>query len=303
MKCVSMGQFNPITGKPNKNTFPCGKCTACRINHKRKWASRIMLETLSNKEASWITLTYSDKNIPINGELVKEDLKNFLKNLRRKLSPIRVRYFACGEYGDKFGRPHFHIILWNYHPHVIVDPKDPRRWYDPLIEHTWKMGGTMIDDLMSSNRLDKRCAYIAAYVLKKYREESLHDQPEFAIMSKMPAIGSPAVKYIVDSLTRKTGSILLANIGTVPNEYRFQNKMWPIPLILRKKIAYQLDIPCLPINININSKNVLTLDGQSVKYFTYGPPPNIEEDTPQKAYNRGVQARARIRRENLNRKD
>ncbi len=303
MKCVSMGQFNPITGAVNKNTFPCGKCSACKINHRRKWTARILLESFAWRDASWITLTYDEKNLPENGELNPEHLTNFLKSLRKKLKQ-KIRYFAVGEYGDKFGRPHYHAIIWNYHPHIIVDRKDPRRWYDPIIESAWGKGGTLNEDLMASNNLPLRCAYIAAYVLKKYKNKgSLKDQQEFARMSRMPAVGSSAVPELAKTLTTKLGAILLGEIGTIPDQFRHKNKLWPIPKIIREKVGQEIGVPVFPISININSKDVLTLDQTKVKQWTYGPPPEIEEDTPAKAFARGEQARKRIARENLNREN
>ena len=37
-----------------------------------------------------------------------------MKKLRGRLSPKRVRYFHCGEYGEKFSRPHYHVCLFGF---------------------------------------------------------------------------------------------------------------------------------------------------------------------------------------------
>ena len=39
-----------------------------------------------------------------------------MKRLRKKKGANQnqpIRYYQCGEYGDKFGRPHYHAILFN----------------------------------------------------------------------------------------------------------------------------------------------------------------------------------------------
>ena len=35
-----------------------------------------------------------------------------MKRLRRKFG--KVRFYHCGEYGDKNGRPHYHASIFNY---------------------------------------------------------------------------------------------------------------------------------------------------------------------------------------------
>ena len=51
-------------------------------------------------------------------DVFKEELQLFLKRLRIRLTrrgvDHNIRYFACSEYGSKSGRPHYHMILWNY---------------------------------------------------------------------------------------------------------------------------------------------------------------------------------------------
>lgn len=101
----------------------CGRCIPCLI---RKESA---LEFLAKKElltkyrkgqgASFVTLTYDDGHIPYNQDklvtLRKSDVQKFLKNVRRQMeyhndkTPFKTIY--CGEYGDNFGRPHYHIVF------------------------------------------------------------------------------------------------------------------------------------------------------------------------------------------------
>lgn len=304
MRCSSLNGFDLESGK-KINQFPCGKCPSCRVNHRRKWTSRIILETLAADAAAWVTLSYDDEHLPDDGELVPDHLTKFINKFRRKQGDTEkpIRFFGVGEYGDSFGRPHYHVIIWNYSVRLQVDPKDPRRWFDHAIEAAWGKGGTYSEDLLRSNKLDKRISYAAGYTLKKMRnpyDKAERKQPEFARMSRMPAIGTPAVCKIADALTTRAGCEILAALGTVPNEFRYNNKMWPIPRILRDKIGCLLDIPVLPIPRQIEFTNGLSFDPETGT-MGYGPKAQPEEDTPAKAFARWEAMDRRLRREALSR--
>lgn len=91
----------------------------CRINYTQSWALRLLYELSSSDSASFVTLTYSDENLPKDMGLHKEDLQNFFKrlriNMKRKYHEFtpKLRYYACGEYGSKTKRCHYHAIIFN----------------------------------------------------------------------------------------------------------------------------------------------------------------------------------------------
>ena len=99
---------------PDGLLVPCGQCIACRISKRREWTIRMLHELEDHKESVFVTLTYSDNYLPENKSLKKEDLQKFMKRLRKSLEPTgrKIRYFACGEYGDQTERPHYHLILF-----------------------------------------------------------------------------------------------------------------------------------------------------------------------------------------------
>lgn len=138
---------------------PCGRCIACKIQHSREWAQRILHEVeTSPRGAIFTTLTYSDYV----GPLVFKDLTDFWKRLRKRLN-APIKYFACGEYGEKNGRPHFHAIVFNL-PVGSEWNNELQCFYSPdkVIETAWGHGlvfnGTVTYD---------SARYVAGYILKQ----------------------------------------------------------------------------------------------------------------------------------------
>jgi len=106
--------------------LPCGRCLQCRIARARVWATRCVHESAFHESNAFITLTYNDENLPADKSISKDELQRFFKRLRKNLdyfSGRKIKYFACGEYGqekDKFGipkeRPHYHAIIFGISP-------------------------------------------------------------------------------------------------------------------------------------------------------------------------------------------
>jgi len=86
--------------------------------------------------------------------------------------------FGCGEYGGKFGRPHYHLI-------VFSNSQIPREEYEKL----WVHGSIDVGTCTPAS-----IAYVCKYSVKKvlgnnavtYYRETL---PEFGIFPKRPAMG------------------------------------------------------------------------------------------------------------------
>lgn len=165
---------------------PCGKCTGCRLERARQWAIRCMHEKSLYSESSFLTLTYSDDNLPAFQSLQLEDYQTFFKRLRKKTGP-GLRFFGCGEYGETRGRPHYHAILFNYN---FPD----RRHYkttdsgvlfrSAILDRTWGHGLCSIGTVTFES-----CAYVAKYCVKKVNGDkaAAHYRgrlPEFSTQSK-----------------------------------------------------------------------------------------------------------------------
>lgn len=179
-------------------SIPCGQCIGCRLEKSRQWAIRCSLESQLYQNSYFLTLTYDDEHLPKTGSLVPEDLQKFLKKLRRFIeyhgSDKKIRFFACGEYGENFCRPHYHAIIYN------LDIPDLKRfstsfsgdtyYTSETINSIWKNGYVIIGQVTF-----KSCAYVARYVTKKITGEQADEhyngrEPEFVRMSRRPGIGS-----------------------------------------------------------------------------------------------------------------
>ena len=145
--------------KPNESVgsewleVPCGHCIACRIARTREWTIRLLHESEFWSDTSFLTLTYNDDFLPSDGSLVPRDLTLFFKRLRKDLSHDRrkIKYYACGEYGDTYGRPHYHAIVFG------ISPNDKK-----LVEENWPYGFVRIGTVTYDS-----CRYVAGYVQKK----------------------------------------------------------------------------------------------------------------------------------------
>ena len=93
---------------------PCGKCIGCMERYSKEWAIRSMHEAQTSYSSCFLTLTYDDENYPEDNSIRKEVLSYFMKDLRKKVNPIPIRFFGCGEYGSTGGRAHYHVIIFNY---------------------------------------------------------------------------------------------------------------------------------------------------------------------------------------------
>lgn len=168
--------------------LPCGKCEGCLIERSRQWASRCIKESQNYKENCFLTLTYDNDHLPANNSLIKRDLQLFIKRLRKQISPARVRYFGCGEYGSLGLRPHYHLILFGYDFTDLIFHIENNRSFteSKMLKSLWKYGFVSVGKVTFES-----CAYVARYVMKKLHPKILGDRtPEFICMSTRPGIAN-----------------------------------------------------------------------------------------------------------------
>nr|QJB20319.1 MAG: replication initiator protein [Microvirus sp.] len=187
--------------------FPCGQCRACRINRTREWATRIMHEVAYWDKTVFVTLTYSDNFLPADNGLWKRDVQLFLKRLRKDIAPDVIKYYAAGEYGDRFGRPHYHLIIFGL-----------SRGDHDLLEGAWSLGMVHTGNVsMTSAR------YVTSYVQKKYNgrkatEEYGDRQPPFQTCSQ--GIGLRWLQQNEHYVREKLGLTVEGKAQPLPRYYR-----------------------------------------------------------------------------------
>lgn len=196
MMCPYQRYVKNVSGKAF--LVPCGQCLACRINRTTEWTIRLLMElrTCENGEASFVTLTYNDANLPSDYSLHKEDFQKFMKRLRKDLAydGRTVRYFACGEYGlnprkklpTGFGRPHYHAIIFGLDPNDDCDRE--------LVKSNWTLCNRERFDRGKKSGIgtvtSDSIQYVTGYIRKKLLGESIRSYkdagiiPPFQVQSK-----------------------------------------------------------------------------------------------------------------------
>jgi hypothetical protein len=238
--------------------LPCGKCTGCRLEYSRQWALRCYHEAQLHEHNSFITLTYNNENIPGDLSIHKKELQDFIKRLRKNTG-VKLRYFACGEYGEK-GRPHYHAIIFGY------DFPDRRLWSktkggllfrSAILEKAWQHKGYC----SIGNVTFESAAYVARYVMKKRKGPDdqvdpktgktnkqyyeimdpdtgeLHTrEPEFCIMSRRPGIARDWLKKYKGDTDKDYVTLLNGKSFGLPKYYdKILEKEDPIGYLERKE--------------------------------------------------------------------
>lgn len=169
-------------------SVPCGTCLGCRLERAREWAVRCMHEASMFEENSFVTLTYDDAHLPPGGSLRPRDFVLFMKRLRH----VRpgVRFFQCGEYGDRGGRPHHHAVLFgcgwpDQEPYTVR--KGVQLYTSAELAQLWPHGFSSVGAVTFES-----AGYVARYTLKKIGREASAEKgrtAEYLTMSRRPGIG------------------------------------------------------------------------------------------------------------------
>lgn len=191
---MKFGYWSGLAGMDGYR-LPCGQCVHCRLERKDDWVCRIMHERQLHDTGWFITLTYDDKHLPcrVNGKasLVVKDAQDFMKRMRKD-SPYEVRYFLSGEYGEKRGRPHYHLLLFGYELPDLV-PAGERGGHkvfrSRVLSELWQMGDVVVGSVSPDS-----AAYVAGYCVDKVTGRGAaayygHRVPEYAVMSLRPGLG------------------------------------------------------------------------------------------------------------------
>lgn len=211
--------------------LPCGRCVGCRTAKAQEWAARCVHEARYHPESIFATLTYADDRLPEDGHLVPRHLTLFLKRLRqamrrRRKRPValrgqRLRFVACGEYGEQFGRPHYHAILFGvgFDDEQVVRRGEQPLFTSPTLETLWGFGHAVYGQVTAAS-----AAYVAGYTMKNIGEpgcdqDGVTRQPPFFRCSTRPGIGAFYVSSFPDDF--RGGALMSADSpGRIPRYYK-----------------------------------------------------------------------------------
>lgn len=229
---------------------PCGQCLGCRLARSAQWAVRCHHEASLYEANSFVTLTFSPEELMkrLNPwSLDKRDHQLFLKRLRNHLidpyskwfvsEDFKVRFFMCGEYGDKTLRPHYHFLLFGYDfPDKKFFKKAPDGsplYVSEFLNELWPYGHHMIGAVTF-----KSSAYVARYCMKKMTgklADSHYDGrlPEYACMSLKPGIGKAWFDRFKDEIFLEDRDCVIVNgvKHRIPRFYDSQFELLDLSLI------------------------------------------------------------------------
>lgn len=230
--------FNPLKALNSTNSIrvPCGKCQGCRLERSRQWAIRCTHESSLHDRNCFVTLTYADQHLPVDYSVHEFHFQLFMKRLRKHCEPNKIRFFACGEYGEKNLRPHYHALLFGFDPEdkVLYETTDrgDRVYLSKSLQALWGLGMVTIGALTYQS-----ASYTARYTMKKLdgkdrksddyylRQHPLHGficrvRPEFSLMSRRPGLGQGWFeKYGSETFTHD--SVIVQGREAQPPRYYF----------------------------------------------------------------------------------
>lgn len=175
---------------------PCRSCLECCELYSNVWAMRCCDEAKLYIQNCVMTLTYSKTD----EDLHREDFQKFIKRLRARIYPKKIRYFGCGEYGGMHNRPHAHLIIFGWCPDDLIFSykRNGVDYYkSKLVESIWcskeawsdvRQGGFV--DIAFYNY--KAGRYCAKYLQKL--DKRPHKVKPFTMMSLKPGIGAHSVQ-------------------------------------------------------------------------------------------------------------
>jgi len=216
LTCTSPYRDTSVKGPPLE--LPCGKCLQCRIARARVWATRCVHESAFHEHNAFVTLTYNKENLPPDKSLSKRELQLFFKRLRKNLDYFhgrRIKYYACGEYGqekDEYGvpkeRPHYHAIIFGISP-----------WGDDKreVEEAWGKGfiytGTVTYD---------SARYVAEYINKQYNGElakRVYGERQIPFKIGSTGLGKRYAEQESERIKKGLGLTVRGHHVTVPRYY------------------------------------------------------------------------------------
>lgn len=224
-----------IKTKPDMYMYvPCGKCPLCLSRKREQWCFRLIEELKIASSAYFITLTYNDESLPQDNRVNKRHVQLFLKRFRKEIEPFKIRYFLVSEYGETFGRPHYHFILFDF-PHDVYNIRE-------VLKKTWKHCDPFMFDINDSvgTVTPASINYVCKYCLSTINEKDPNKRT-FMLCSRRPGIG---INYLssamVDHLRERLDGRGFNNFHFVPLPRYYKDKVFDDEMKLDLKIQQSI---------------------------------------------------------------
>lgn len=259
-----ISKINELRYSVDTILLPCRKCINCQLNRSQEWAIRNTLESYEydDSECLFLTLTYSNEKISHlqkhiiykNGDIIeinslwKPDLQKFIKKLRDVFDDKKIRYFACGEYGSKTRRPHYHLLLYGLSLRdIAIKVYQNKNWslslkyisnsyeyyYSELLENeVWSKGFVDVSTFSPFT-----AGYVSRYCTKKLSDKKFIDgyifynglQKEFLVMSLKPAIAKNYYIKNCDEIYKNDEFLYHFNNTTIPlKPFKYWDRLYDI---------------------------------------------------------------------------
>lgn len=205
----------------NGNQFPCGKCPTCCYNYRKGWVARLHMESKSwiPEYQQFVTLTYEE--VPLTEDylptLRKADLQKFFKRCR--WAGYTFRYLAVGEYGERGGRPHYHMIVFG----------QPGAVTQKMLDQHWELGFNL-----SLPVNEGAMEYVGKYILKSVEAQPKNiaegkKEPPFKLCSRKPPIGIGGLDELGKAYDKYPLRYHLEKHGDISPVYRTDGRWWSLP--------------------------------------------------------------------------
>lgn len=155
--------------------LPCRKCSECLQRRSKELAIQSVFEARSCSDQSCVLiLTYDNEHLGDN-KLDYSHVQEFQKRLRRYVQYTynkKIRFLTVGEYGDKKGRMHWHMIVFGWKPQQSSEGmytylggnfNSSPRWRSRKLDSLWQRGYVDVDHATEGNIF-----YVSRYVHKKF---------------------------------------------------------------------------------------------------------------------------------------
>lgn len=236
----------------------CGLCPACQVRKILRWQGALIRESLCHRYTFFITLTYSDKYLPIinlkeydpkkefydsykyYSEKSEEylqfldfqlpyapsaDAQRFIKRLRKYLSiscpECKIRYFIHSDYGSTLFRPHWHGLLW-------FDSDTLAGELEQVVSRCWSFYDSSDKSFEPFGRIDCQLArnaasYVSAYVQTVADLPAIYSYRDFkprALHSIFPPLGSQLPTLETDIEIIRNGLTTVTQQDSTTHEFR-----------------------------------------------------------------------------------